>query len=449
MKNCYGGNLCLCLVLAMILSVNPPLAVGASRNSASTSMHHLSVPYSISSSNYPVILKGESLSPLLGVPVGKIFIYTVHEGRLKPVPFQIDRRDRKGEFQIPLTEKERKKEGRALFDENDECVFMTGDVGRKMEAMPGDFQGSPVVEIEITDPRADRKGWVYAFVVHDGIPERTPRDYISYDLEHDAIETDTYRIAFSKKVPFLVSTLTWKRAESGRYSPNLADVMKVRHRGKLFHKFDFLRTQDDYTSKVVAVKDGPVRVIRRTANRVRILWNLRTPSIFVDYICYRNAFNMDTLVDIPFRIGWFFSDVETLMTMDGNDDPAVPRRKVYSRSTQEGFSINGMMSNAKNVFNASGETAFVVASSDGLIVIGMDIEKDFPIQYRAYLMDDKVVPDPPENIPGQFGNLGFLTTNWEALDTSLHHMIFSVYMVRNMTPKEGLELLTNAPSFVE
>ncbi len=433
----------------IILSMYPPLAEGASRNSASTSMVHLSIPYSISSSNYPVILKGGNLSPLIGAPVGKIFIYAVHGGRLKPIPFQIDRRDRKGKFRIPLTEKAREKEGRSSIDENDECVFMAGDVGRKMGIVPVDLRGSPAVEIEITDPKTGRKGWVYAFVVYDGMPERALRDYISYDFKQDAVATDTYRIVFSKKVPFLVSTLAWKQAGSGRYGSNLADVMKVRHRGKLFHKFDFLRTEDDYTSKVVAVKDGPIRVIRRTANRVRILWNLRTPSIYVDYICYRNAFNMDTLVDIPFRIGWFFSDVETLMTMDGNDAPAAPRRTVYSRSAPEGLIINGMMSDAKNAFNASGDTAFVISSSDGLIVIGMDIEKDFPIQYRAYLMYDKSVPDPPENIPGQFGNLGFLTTNWEALDTSLHHMIFSVFLVRNMTPEQGLELLTDAPSFVE
>jgi len=134
------------------------------------------------------------------------------------------------------------------------------------------------------------------------------------------------------------------------------------------------------------------------------------------------------------------------MTMDGNDDPAVPQMKVFSKSTPQGLVINGTMSNAKKAFNTSGDTAFGIYTSYGLILVGMDVEKDFPIQYRAYLMDEKAVPDPPENIPGQFGNLGFLTTNWEALDTSLHHMIFSVYMVRNMTPKQGLELLTKAPS---
>lgn len=447
MKNLYGRSLHLHLVLMIILSTNLPLTEGASETS--TSMHHIAIPYSISSPYYPVVLKGRSLPPLIGSPIGRISFCVIHEGQLKPIPFQIDRRDRKGEFQIPLTDKEREKEGRSLFDENDECVFMAADMGKKMEAIPGDFQGSLTAEIEIADPKTGQKGWVYAFVFHDRTPERAHQDYVSYDLEHDAIENDTYRIAFSKKLPFLVSTLTWKEAETRRYSPNLADIMKVRHRGKLFHKFDFLRTQDDYTSKVVAVKDGPVRVIRRTANRVRILWELRTPSIFIDYVCYPNVFYMDTLIDIPFRIGWFFSDVETLMTMDGNDDPAVPQRKVYSKSAPQGLVIDGMMSDAKKAFNASRDPAFVISTFYGLIMVGMDLEKDFPIQYRVYLMDDKTVRDPPENIPGQFGNLGFLTTNWEALDTSLHHMIFSVYMVRNMTAQQGLELLKNAPSFVD
>jgi len=402
----------------------------------------------ISSPDYPVVLTGREIPSLQGIPVSRISLYARHRAELKPIPFQIDRRDRKGDFRIPLSDRERKKAEQSLFDENDECVFMAGDVGRRMESFPGNLRAASVVEMEITDPGTGRTGWVYALAAPRGIAKRSRRDYISYHSRDDSVESESYRIAFSKKLPFLVSTLRWKQKGTGRYSPDFADTMKVRHRGRLFHQFAFLRTQDDYTSRIVAVKDGPVRVIRRTANRVRILWKLRTPSISIDYVCYRNAFYMDTLIDIPFRIGWFFSDVETLMTMDGNDDPAVPQRKVYSKSTPQGLVINGMMSDAKRAFNASGDTAFSISSSDGLILVGLNLEKDFPIRYRAYLMDDKNMPDPPENIPGQFGNLGFLTTNWEAVDTARHHMIFNVYFVRDISVEEGLKFLRNAPDFI-
>jgi len=399
----------------------------------------------ISSPDYPVVLKGKDIPSLAGVPIGRIALYAVHKSGLEPIPFQIDRRDRKGRFQIPRTDRERKEESRSSFDDNDECVFMAGDLGRKIEVLPAPFRGASAVEIGITDPETGRKGWIYALVFHERAPEYARQDDVSYDRSHDAVETDTYRIAFSETHPFLVSELSWKETGAGRTGPNLADTMKVRHRGKLFGRFDFVRTEEDYASRVTAVKDGPVRVIRRTSNRVRILWRLRTPAISIDYLCYRNAFYMDTWIDIPFRIGWFFSDVETLMTLDGNDDPTAPKRRVYSRSAPQGLAINGTMSEAKRAFNASGDRDFALSTPDGLILVGLNLEKDFPIRYRAYLMDDKEIPDPPENIPGQFGNLGFLTTNWEALHTSLHHMLFTVYLVRDLSAEKGLKLLRNAP----
>jgi len=414
-----------------------------------SALTHTSITSPISSPYYPVVLTGYDLPLMREVPIERIFIYAYHGNEFTPIPFQIDRRNKQGEFQIPTRSRDRINERKQPLDKNDECVFMSGDAGERMDRFPEDLEISSGTEIEITDPKSGQQRWVYVFVFQTSPPDRPGQDYVSYNSGNDTVESDTYRIAFSKKKPFLVDTLQWKNSETFQYSPDLADTMKVRHVGKFLHKFDFVRTQDDNSSKVLAVKDGPVRVIRKTVNRVRLLWQLRTPSIYIDYICYPNAFFMDIRIDIPFRIGWFFSDVKTLMTIDGNNDPSLPQFRIFTRSMREGLLVDGKMSESEQRLNRTGDTELVIGSPYGIILVTLDISKDFPIKQSVYLIDDLTRADPPEDLPGQFGNGGFITTGWEQLGNDIYHMMFRVYMIRDMQVDQGFEILNNSPSFVD
>lgn len=350
-------------------------------------------------------------------------------------------------FQIPGTTTETFATEAFTLDENDECVFMSGDLGEKLEPFPENIDIAGATQLEIQDPVTKEKKWIYLLVHGEEAPEKTSKDYIRYHAYRDAIESDVYRIAFSRKSLFLIDTLQWKDAHSQQNSPNLTDTMKVRHRGKLFHQFNFLRTQSDNKSTLLGVKDGPVRVIRRTQNKVRIILKLRSPSIHIDYICYPNAFFMDTLIDIPFRIGWFFSNVDTLMTIDGNDDPSLPTFKVFTRSNKEGVIVDGKMSEEEKDLSSSGDKDMVISSPFGQILVALDIAKDFPIRQQIYYVDDQSKPDPPENISGQYGNGGFLTTGWENLGNDIYHMMFRVYMIQDISVDQGFEILKHSPTF--
>jgi hypothetical protein len=78
----------------------------------------------------------------------------------------------------------------------------------------------------------------------------------------------------------------------------------------------------------------------------------------------------------------------------------------------------------------------------------LDVAEDFPISRSVYLMDDRNTRDPPENRKGQFGNVGFRTMGWEKLDASVYHMVFSVYMIRDISVEKGFEVLKHSPSFL-
>ncbi len=404
--------------------------------------------YPIADPRYPVVLHGRDLPSLLNVPIGRIRLFAWKHARLTPIPFQIDGRDKHGGYRIPRNDDERREEEALPFGPEDECVFMAADLGGHGNPSLGTHPRATATQIELTDPRSGRRAWVFALVFNETPPPPADRDYVVYDRDTDAIESDTYRIAFSREKPFLVDRLHWRVAGTVGFTPDLADTMKVRHTGKLFHQFDFSRTEFDCYSTLLGVKDGPVRVIRSTSNRVRIILQLKSPTIRIDYIAYGAAFFMDSEVRIPFRIGTFFSDVKTLMTLDGNNDPSLPPFQVFSPSFLNGLTINGEMTEDKSAFNRSGDRELLVASPYGKILIGMQVARDFPIHYQVYLMDDLTVADPPERTRGQLGNVGFMTTGWEHLEASSYRMILTVYMLRDISVDEALKALREAPKFV-
>lgn len=403
--------------------------------------------YPISSPYYPVVLTGDFLKTLIDVPPDAVSFYAVRASGLEPIPFQIDRRDAVGRYQIPVTAEEKAEEGSEGFDLNDECVFMAGDLGKKADGLAEAFQGGRVTEIEVADPRTDQRGWVYAVVGDGNRVQRSPVDYVGYSAAGETVESSVYRASFSRETTFLINRLQWKDSGTFKGSPDMTDTMKAKHQGKLFHSLPFERTQSDSETRLLAVKDGPVRVIRSSASRVRLLLNMRTPELYIDNIHYRNVFFMDTHIKIPFRIRLFFSNLSTIMTMDGNDDPRLPPAKVYSTSRGRAALIDGQMSPQEEAINASKDQSLIIDTLYGKILVALEHERGMPIDYHVYVMDDRNAADPPEDIPGQFGNVGFLTTGWEKLEPSLYHMVFSVYMVRGISVEKGFALLREAPRF--
>ena len=127
----------------------------------------------------------------------------------------------------------------------------------------------------------------------------------------------------------------------------MLDVMKIRHQGIMFGFIPFKRTTGDYSSRLTRVKTCPLRVIRRTENRVRIVWQLKTSALYVDYVMMPDSFVMDTIVDIPFNLGLFFNDVETLTTVDWRNNQALPQLTIRSPDSTSDLVVNGQMSDEK------------------------------------------------------------------------------------------------------
>ena len=288
--------------------------------------------------------------------------------------------------------------------------------------------------------------WVYALAMRSGPAPRSTQRHVHYDANADTVATDVYRIGFSRALPFLVDSFQWVGPGGTVRTANMLDGMKVRHTGKLFSSFDFLRTQDDYRSELLSVKSGPVRIIRRTRNRVRMFLGLRTPSLYIDYFVYSNQLTMDLIIDLPFKIGLFLSDVQTLTTVDWRELPGAAPMRLLTRAHPAGYVIDGRMSDAKRDIGKSIDTDYVIATSGGDILVTLAIDPGIPIEKRTYLLDDQSLPDPPEAVVGQYGNSGYATTGWERVGSGVYHMLFNLRLVPDGEQPRGLGLLETAPS---
>ncbi|HHJ16804.1 MAG TPA: hypothetical protein ENJ80_08925 [Gammaproteobacteria bacterium] len=388
------------------------------------------VAVSVSSCNSPdlpdalAVVEAGNVPELLGKPVRQITLLHYRGRQLLPITSQIDQRDSEGRYL--LDDRSEVDDPAPELGPDDEIVFRLGDRGPRRPSLPAGAEQAALVEIEVTDSQTGKTGWIYAG--WSGQPVNTPaRGPVRYSAATDSVETGMYKIGFSRRHPFLIDDFHWQLA-AGDWSPDLLDVMKIRHQGKMFGFIPFRRTEDDYSSRLTRVKTGPLRVIRRTENHVRILWALKTPAVYIDYVMMPDSFVMDTIIDIPFNLGLFFSDIETLTTVDWRKAPALPELTIRSPDTADSLVVNGQMSGPKHHFNTISGTRLSVHSAYGSVYIKLDIPDGVPIQPWLYLDDRFDVADPPEKQPGQFGNVGYRTTGWENIDTDVQHVKFTTCM---------------------
>ena len=361
--------------------------------------------------------------PLLGTPVPELSLLSASPAGVRPIVFQVDRRDALGRYIIE--DAAAAESVGPLLGSQDELVFLASDAGTQMRKSAGHSNTAKLVEIRLAETPGVPPRWVYLSNSGDANPVRGNR-YIQYDAEGDLISSAAYQLGFDMRLPFLVDVLRWKTNAGDGWSPNLVDTMKIRHRGLFLGFIRFTRTHRDYSSSLTGVKAGPLRVIRRTENRLHVLWHLKTPAVHIDYVIMPSGFVMDTVIDIPFNVGLFFDGIETLTTVDWDENPDLPGLVVGMPGHQTTAAINGHMSAEKYGFNLLQAHQFTVTSSLGEILVSLEIPPDVPITPWFYLRDALNEADPPENRTGQFGNMGFRTTGWEQIDTQVQHVKFTV-----------------------
>jgi hypothetical protein len=238
----------------------------------------------------PIVMMGQELPSLLGLPVDRVVAFRYQAG-WQQIPVQIDER-KLVDFGVVYNQSPIGVVTLAYADPNtytgadtdpnidtdDEIVCMAGDAGDKAPlagAAPAGVIASSGLEVEIVDPLDGGQGFIYLFETSGSLFPDAGLDYVSYAFnllagsyipdyktaqgpnpEDSEAGSALYRTHFSDR---------WIRDELNMTTPGSSGVDILDRHKNMFGPGICARTEDTFSDGEGAFfvnKDGPVRAIR-------------------------------------------------------------------------------------------------------------------------------------------------------------------------------------------
>jgi hypothetical protein len=384
-----------------------------------------------------IVFAGNKIPALKGGALVSQTLYARSDGSWKPIPFQVDEKtpDGKYAFATWLNGKPLKDDG--LWDANDELVFMAADMGDRAGEVQWPDKATRGFEITATDPDDGGKAYAYLFEFSGNAPV-CPTDYIRYDVKGMAIDSVDYYVGDDPKAPISIGKFQIKPAFGGS-GVDVADRLKIRVKAKVVGGFELDRTEEDFNVRIMGYTDGPVRVIRHTRTWQDLFWNIPSPSSYQTTVYYRNQMIFPITIEVPFDMSLFFRDLQLRVSVDTPCTVPGPR-KYYNNHNTAGVDVDGVMSDAERNLNKGQVKWQVIAGTSDQHPEGwmsrqtVISTKEVPITLPLFYADDVTTPDPPENIPGSCGNLGFEIIGLDMLKKGKMTIIVSQFPLLRYKP---------------
>jgi len=207
----------------------------------------------------PVIVETSLLTGLSMRETAGYRLYSVLQGVLLPIPFQFDERNGMGEIIFP----DAGGNGEFTFDENDELVFMAKDTGDRIGSVLLPTGNDSATEIEVIDPVNGGRGWAYLLHFSGSPSPLSPVIYSTFDAEVNQVRALYYTMDYYPERNFFTAMRI--HAAAGGKGVNILDRMKLRIQPTFslaVTTWSPLFTEQDITTTIDGVKNGPIRAIR-------------------------------------------------------------------------------------------------------------------------------------------------------------------------------------------
>ena len=406
-------------------------------------------PKSIAREHDPVKITCASIPGFLGEPIEQCRLYAVHNHEFAPIPFQIDEVDSKGLYVLPNGKRPNrdrgKREGRrereGQIDENDEILFMARDLGdRALEPTlpPGLVRNA---EIEVVDPLTKGKGWAYLLSFPDP-PAPSSVDYVRFAPEEDRIYADFFTLGYSPLNDLVYTDYLSVTPAAGGNGKNLIDRMNIRFTASiLLRSLTFSRHEDDFTSEIIAYKDGAVRVMRRVGNHMRLVFGIKSPEVIAYSVYYRNAIESPNTFHLPFDMRTYVKSVEFYGGTDYRSNCA--GMTFYTSDAPNGVVVDGRMSDREKELDRSEYEWTVLAGPQGAMMSRLDLSPSFGVVMgkKLHYLDDGSALNPPESEPGLLPYIGYIPTNLLDLKKGTYYYNVHIYFPPNYRPGDEKKFL--------
>ena len=256
----------------------------------------------------PVEVSGDVLSLMIGAATENIRVYASRNKTLLPIPFQIDQKNSAGDWvwsNVPESGKistvasddeesgssqiqtsgstadDQDPRGKSVFDSNDVLVFMASDIGDR-HSKAANETGTVMVELKISDPLDGTNGWVYVVRYASEPPARSKQRYVSYQESERRIVAPRYQFIYSTEHSVMLEDLK---------VDDVSILEQSKIRGKVKAGLGPLVTTIDFDERAIDGYDagyinGPVRVIKRSIDHVKMKAGMRSPDVNCDHYYY-------------------------------------------------------------------------------------------------------------------------------------------------------------------
>ena len=200
-------------------------------------------------------VSGAKLTKLLNQPAKNYSVMAIHNGSLRPIPYQFDDINIRGLIYVPGG-KLAVKGHEGIVEAEDHLAFMYKDMGSK--ARPEQLnstEGQLISTLEIAEDGMQQYAYVF-----EGNTQRSDKRYVHYNAETGFLDAESFSMQIDPSNILVWEGLTIKGFTGTSSAPNIMDAMKARMTAKI----GFIKAtlhNAILPINTIAVKNGPVRSI--------------------------------------------------------------------------------------------------------------------------------------------------------------------------------------------
>ena len=384
-----------------------------------------------------VRVAGTDLRMLGGARLDHLALLACVHTNCRPIPFQIDERDPAGNWVLDQGPEPNADQASDVLQDNDLLLFMAADAAER--AGRTDLPPTTAAaEIAVHDPLLHATRWAY-LVRYPGIAPRSDVSYVDYDPVNDRVRGPHVSLGFQNGVPDYLA-LDGSAAPTGA---NLLDRLKVRATATfLWGLIHFSRDESDLTTQFVAWRQGPIRVIRRQRQWVRIGWGIRSPAFGSYTYFYRDFAELPVSLRLNFPPRYFFGDIAIQAVLDFRD---LSGWSVLAPSLHAAIRIDGVMTPQKQALNQLTDSWFALLGPQITLVQTLGVSPSLSSVRRHLLYRESATPDPPEAVPGERPGIGFRLDRWGGVGAGLHQIESVSYALPRQVDPHAFVAARNTP----
>lgn len=363
-----------------------------------------------------VVLSGPNLEGLLNTECERIRVYAFRGEQLQPIPFQIDERTPDGVYAYEQGDERRSDTDDGRLDLNDELVFRAADAGDRVRLDQVKLGQSAQVELGLTAPEGGQ-AWVYVLAFDDP-PPRSETRYVTLDWEAGELlgwTTDRVQLHRSTKHQALLAFNRLRfRDQKGELGPDVLDQAKFQLRASYLFT-DIVRRFDEVRSAPLAWTSGPVRALVRFNMEVYLIWGhwVKPPSTSgaggraagsCELKAYGDRVEIGLHLKLPVDLE---ADAPSNLRTSLDFAPQAGTVWLWSDKNRQRLRAGATRRQHWKKIDTSFPKWVCVSTDSGSILAQLRLSERLRRKTHELFLRDDAEPDPPEDLPGSLGNVGF------------------------------------------